>query len=502
MLANKNVMKTKNTIYLNKRMHEGREYCVLYFRKDNEVLRRIEQNSWIRWIPEIKGYAVLYQSNTLGLLFDLFADIAYISKKYYQAELRGNTGETVIGDSVYFNGILRPKKKVGVIMLVPYKKDSERLILVKYKYSTSVNGLLVKNDYAQWNQSLKYFTLKPNLSVLTKFIDSVSYELKIRLHNELTIKDHSLKQKLYEQEYIKDISFKSVPIEFLKYMHLKGYSDNTIATYYYFVLRFINCYKQNKIEEINNFRSDIINKYHELMQGEKDYSFATLNQSVNAIKLYYKGYAKRELDIKDVVRPKIGKQLPKVWSKEEIAMLFGSVENIKHKALLALLYGSGLRIGETLNLRVNDIDSHRMRIRILAGKGNKDRYSIIGSFILNTLREYYKEYKPTEYLFEGQFGGKYSATSAGRVLANAIQKSGVPRRGGLHSLRHSFATHLLESGTDIRYIQELLGHNSSKTTDIYTHVSNKHLRDIKSPLDDLDNKKDVNLAKKQRPKKK
>ena len=150
-----------------------------------------------------------------------------------------------------------------------------------------------------------------------------------------------------------------------------------------------------------------------------------------------------------------------------------------------ILYGSGLRIGEVLKLKITDIDSKRMQIRILGGKSKKDRYSILAQSQLNILREYYKQYRPQSYLFEGQFGGQYSATSAGNILKKAIVRSGVPKRGGLHSLRHSFATHLLESGTDLRYIQELLGHSSSKTTEIYTHVSNKYLQQIKSPLDDL-----------------
>lgn len=385
-------------------------------------------------------------------------------------------------------------------MLVPYKKNDERLIIIKYKYNKKANQVLVNNQYARWNSIVKDFTLLPKLSILYYFIDSVSGDLKIRLHNELKITDHRIIQKLFEQEYVKDRFFKSGPLAFLKFMQLKGYSENTINTYYYFVLRFINCYKHNSIDEINNFDSEVINKYHKLMQGEKAYSFATINQSVNAIKLYYRGYVKRELEVNEVICPKVGKQLPKVWSKEEISRLLQSTENSKHKALLSLLYGSGLRIGEVLNLKSNDIDSKRMRIRILAGKGKKDRYSIFGSAILDTLRDYYKEYKPTHYLFEGQFGGKYSATSAGRVLKKAIEQSGVPKRGGLHSLRHSFATHLLESGTDIRYIQELLGHSSSKTTDIYTYVSNRYLEMIKSPLDDLIIKKEVKLASEQQTK--
>ena len=208
-------------------------------------------------------------------------------------------------------------------------------------------------------------------------------------------------------------------------------------------------------------------------------------QVVNAIKLYYKGYLKRELQLEHIIRPKTAKTLPKVWSKTEMAQLLNSIDNLKHKTLLSLLYGSGLRIGEVLKLRIEDVDSKRMRLRILGAKGKKDRYSIIGPKVLTLLREYYKAYQPKKLLFAGQFGGQYSPTSAGKILLKAIEISGVPKRGGLHSLRHSFATHLLEAGTDLRYIQELLGHSSSTTTEIYTHVSNKHLSQIKSPLDDL-----------------
>ncbi len=478
-------MNSKPVIYLNERTYSNVDYCVLLFKPNDVLLERIANNSWIAWHPEMKVYTAPVKSNTIGLIKDVFDDIAIVSTKYYQATLKGNVESTVIGNTVYFNGILEAQEKAGVIMLVPYKDDNERCIIIKYKYSNKVNQILVRNPFTQWNKTLKDFTIVPKLSMIHQFVESVSDKLKIRLHNELKIRDHAINQKLFEQEYIKDRFFKSVPIDFLKYMQLKGYSNNTIGTYYYFVLRFINCYKQNTINEINGFETEVINKYHELMQGEKNYSFSTLNQSINAIKLYYKGYVKRDMDLHEVVRPKVGKQLPKVWSKEEIARILHHVDNIKHKALLALIYGSGLRIGEALNLKIDDIDSKRMRIRILAGKGRKDRYSILGESILVILRDYYKEYKPTKFLFEGQFGGKYSSTSAGKVLAQAIEKSGVSKRGGLHSLRHSFATHLLESGTDIRYIQELLGHSSSKTTDIYTHVSNKYLQNIKSPLDDI-----------------
>ncbi len=475
----------KPIIYLNKQKDSDEDICVLYFKSNDAILKRIQDNSWIIWNPKLKKYTVKSLPQTVGLIIDLFEDIAVVNIKYYQAILKNHTEEVVIGNATYFNSVLESIEKLGVIMLVPYKKDGIRLLIIKYKYSRIINQILVANEYAEWNSELKEFTLKPSVRLLYSFVKSTSDKLKIRIHNELKVVDFRILQLLFEQNYVKDINFKQVPIEYLKYMLLKAYSINTIKTYYYFVLRLLNCYRQNSLSQINLFSSSVINEYHQMMLGEKTYSYLTVNQSISAIKLYYQGYLKRDVELQDVIRPKTGRQLPKVWNKEEMCKILNAAENIKHKTLLSLIYGSGLRIGETLNLKLKDIDSKRMQIRIAGGKGNKDRYTLLAKSVLELLRTYFKEYRPKEYLFEGQFGGKYSPTSAGKVLAKTIKKSGVPKRGGLHSLRHSFATHLLESGTDLRYIQELLGHSSSKTTEIYTHVSNKYLQQIKSPLDDL-----------------
>lgn len=265
-----------------------------------------------------------------------------------------------------------------------------------------------------------------------------------------------------------------------------GYSLNTIHTYHYFLLRYINAYKRVSIETIGEFGQEKINDYHRIMKEDKNYSTTTINQSVNAIKLYYLKVLKRDMVFEEVERPKREKTLPKVWSADEVQRIMSCVDNIKHKALLSLIYGGGMRIGEALSLKVHDINSKTMRVRINQAKGKKDRYTLLGHNSLKLLREYVKEFNPGEYLFEGQFGGKYSSSSIGKVLDKAIKKSGVAKRGGLHVLRHSFATHMLESGTDIRYIQDLLGHYSSTTTEIYTHVSNKYLDNLKSPMDDLD----------------
>lgn len=476
----------KTVIYLNQVKSKGEDVALLYFQHDDSVVLRINSNNWIKWDDELLAYTVQITPRTVPLLHDLFSDIAIISLKYYQANLRESSGEIVIGKTSYFKGVLQPATKEGSITLVPYKQRGKRLIVIKYNNNSKINKVLENNRFIFWNKELKLFVIEPNVVLLVKFLKSITPKLQVKLQNELIIRDYRILQLLYEQGYVKDYNFKSCPEEYLKHLILKGYSNNTNNTYYYFLLRYINTYRQASIEQINAFSSEVINNYHQQMLAEKKYAEQTINQSVNAIKYYYTNILNKTVELQQVVRPKIGRKLPKIWSKEEIGKILSATNNVKHKALLSLIYGSGLRIGEALSLTAENIDSKRMQINIFKGKGKKDRVTIMSQTTLNILREYYKEFRPKEYLFEGQYGGKYSACSAGKVLAKAIRKSKVRKRGGLHSLRHSFATHLLESGTDLRYIQELLGHNSSRTTEIYTHVSQKYIQNIKSPLDDIE----------------
>lgn len=193
-----------------------------------------------------------------------------------------------------------------------------------------------------------------------------------------------------------------------------------------------------------------------------------------------------KINIDQIHRPKREKTLPNVLSKEEVKQLLEAHSNLKHKTMLSLIYSCGLRCGELLALKPVHIDSKRNIVLLKNSKGKKDRIVPLSGKILEMLRDYYKLYKPTTYLFEGQtIGTPYDARSLQLVLKQALQKTGTTKPVTLHWLRHSYATHLLESGTDLRYIQELLGHNSSKTTEIYTHVSTKSIQQIKSPFDDL-----------------
>jgi|TARA_R110002020_G_scaffold2517_3_gene12039 integrase/recombinase XerD len=231
--------------------------------------------------------------------------------------------------------------------------------------------------------------------------------------------------------------------------------------------------------------------YHQITKYK--ISESAQNTLINAIKAYYEHVLGRERTIYDIQRPKKSLTLPNVLSQEEIKAILCSVENIKHRAVLMLIYSAGLRISEAinlsseyLNLRKRDIHSDDGYIFIKGGKGKKDRKTVLSPILLVMLREYYKAYKPSYWLFEGQEGGQYSATSIQAVFRRAIKNSNSNPWATVHTLRHSFATHLLQKGTNLRYVQALLGHESSKTTEIYTHVLSISNKNIQSPLDGID----------------
>jgi site-specific recombinase XerD len=211
-----------------------------------------------------------------------------------------------------------------------------------------------------------------------------------------------------------------------------------------------------------------------------------IHSRINAVKFYFEQTLHHEkILFEDIPRPKKRSILPKVLSKKDIAKIFAQVDNLKHLVMLKLCYGMGLRVSEIVNLKITDIDSDRMLVHIEAAKGKKDRYVTLPNSVLEELRIYFTEYRPRNYLFEGQYGGQYSARSAQAVFKTAMRKAKINKTVGIHGLRHSYATHLMEAGTDMLFIQKLLGHKDIKTTEIYAKVSNRHLGKVKSPLDDF-----------------
>ena len=240
------------------------------------------------------------------------------------------------------------------------------------------------------------------------------------------------------------------------------------------------------IKAIADLTNEDVIKYNNEFIIKNKLSASYQNQITNAIKLYFRTIKYTKIEIDKIHRPKRAKVLPNVLSKEEVKAILEAHSNNKHKMMLSLIYSCGLRSGELLALKPIHIDSKRNIVLLKNAKGQKDRITPLSPKILEMLRTYFKEYRPIIYLFEGQKAGMpYDARSLQLVLKQALRKTKITKPVTLHWLRHSYATHLLESGTDLRYIQELLGHSSSKTTEIYTHVSTKSIQQIKSPFDDL-----------------
>lgn len=231
---------------------------------------------------------------------------------------------------------------------------------------------------------------------------------------------------------------------------------------------------------------DQIIQFLRYLVNERKVSVSYQNQSINAIKFYYERVMNGNRKLYHIDRPREEETLPEVMSEEEVAALLKSINNLKHLAIIMTIYSGGLRISEAVNLKIKDIDSKRMQIRVEQSKGKKDRYTLLGTTTLKVLRKYVAEYKPVLWLFEGEPGGRYSVSSIRQVFYAAVKAAGIKKKVSVHTLRHSFATHLLEAGTDMRYIQSLLGHQSSKTTEIYTHITTKGFETIKNPLDKLD----------------
>lgn len=263
-------------------------------------------------------------------------------------------------------------------------------------------------------------------------------------------------------------------------MLIQRYSQNSIKTYAGCVSSFLEIFKKYNPE---NITIDLIEKYIHWLISKKKISASYQKQMLFAIVKFYKLVFDKEIDLYAFYPKRQEHKLPVYLSAIEINGMIRITENLKHKTVISLLYGCGLRLSELLNLKLTDINSNTMTITIRESKGNKDRLVMLPEKLLPLLRNYYIKYKPETWLLEGQSGGRYAAKSVQLVIKKAAENAGIKSTVTPHKLRHSFATHLLENGTDIRFIQELLGHNSIKTTEIYTHLTDISKSKIKSPLD-------------------
>jgi integrase/recombinase XerD len=266
-------------------------------------------------------------------------------------------------------------------------------------------------------------------------------------------------------------------------MRLRNYSNKTIKAYVS-CIRLLVRYIRPK--HPRNATNDDLRSFLLFLIEHEHYASATINQVINALRLLYVDLYRKPMALGKLPRPKKERKLPVVLSENEVRRLFDGLPNLKHKAMLMLVYSAGLRVGEVVRLCWEDLDEERCMIHIRGAKGKKDRYTILSRVVMQSLQAYWNVYQPREWLFEGDRRGKpYAIRSAQNVFERAAQRAGISKHVSMHSLRHAFATHMLEHGTDLRYIQDLLGHESIKTTEIYTHVSKRKVAQLQSPIEHL-----------------
>lgn len=265
-------------------------------------------------------------------------------------------------------------------------------------------------------------------------------------------------------------------------MVLRRYSDSTQRSYRQMFRAFLKAMYPMPLRQIS--KEDIM-AYQAQLVLQKNVSGSYQNQSINAIKFYYEQVLGLPTEYYHLERPLKEQKLPTVFTRGEVADLLKNAGNLKHRTILTLIYSAGLRISEAVQMEIKDIDSENMRIWVRGAKGKKDRITVLSPTMLALLRDYYRQERPSRYLFEGPDHAQYSVSSIRAIFHRAKKRAKVKTPGTVHTLRHSFATHLLENGTNLRYIQQLLGHSSSRTTEIYTHVCNTNLAQITSPLETL-----------------
>lgn len=377
--------------------------------------------------------------------------------------------------------------------LIISKKAQHRqqeVLCLQFERNEALNRLIRPLKGLRWSKTLCswYLPSRPGLmEELNRLLENkavlVGAESGIRPQGKIEAEPEGHKGEALKKAELLDEEKQEQVRRFVAWMRSKRYSDSTIKTYTEALRCFLLFFAGRRVEEIENADLIHFNNVYILNQG---LSASFQNQVVNAVKLFYRTVEGRKLDPELVHRPKRARVLPNVLSKEEVKAILEAPYNLKHKAMLCLIYSCGLRCGELLRLKLSEVDSKRGLLLIKQSKGRKDRVVPLSLRILDLLRDYYKAYRPKTWLFEGQIkGAPYDERSLQNVLKQAVQKAGIVKAVSLHWLRHSYATHLLEAGTDLRYIQELLGHSRSSTTEIYTHVSRKQLLSIRSPFDSL-----------------
>lgn len=378
------------------------------------------------------------------------------------------------------------------VVLHPLEVDAKPMVRISVPKDLTKQSLgeVLEPLGAYYDEHWKAFLIpacRGIVSCLFKAIKPIAWVDYSAYHKNSRSKPASAPELAKEKPYQPSQPLPSQHQEALKafshFLDARGYAINTKRTYLSMISCMLEWFSDRQIDELEN--ADL-NRFFSQYVVANGYSTSFQRQMIGAIKLFYRKRPEALLDLERVRYPRKSQPLPKILSVEEIGALLSKLTNLKHRSLVALQYGCGLRVSELLSLRLEDLWLEEGLLFIRNSKGNKDRRVKLSAKLKEVIQQYLKAYAPETLLFEGQNGGQYSASSVNQVLKQAAQAAGIKRQVSSHMLRHSYATHLMDRGIDLRIIQELLGHKSSRTTEIYTHVSQRLILDTPSPFDFLD----------------
>lgn len=459
-------------------IEDNGSFISLVFPYDNRIISKVRSFDGAYWNRAAKAWYIPNNEKILKELEHSFPDLEFDdSLKTFS---QGNP----------HNSPVEPLPERKTVVITKTKIDKIRYLIIKPGTDETIVSITKSIEGARYDPSREGWLIKnksENLRLIFKAFKGFAWVDANAVFEEAIIQPKVQKKSVPSSRVslpeLNEENAKKLVI-FSDWIKSTRYSSSTLKTYTDSLRTFFRYLNNKPTGEITNQDLIDFNNHYILKNG---YSASFQNQVINAIKLFFKKMEQRKLDIENIQRPRREKKLPNVLSRQEVERLINATsDNIKNRAMLSLIYSCGLRRGELLNLKLTDVDSDRGLLIIRNAKGKKDRVCPLSVKTIVLLRNYYKKERPVTFLFEGWKAGlKYSPRSLEEVMKKCVKLAAINKPVTLHWLRHSYATHLLESGTDLRTIQEVLGHKSSKTTEQYTHVSTRLIQQIRSPFDDL-----------------
>lgn len=431
------------TVIAKRVLHKGIQRIALEFSRDEEIMKLIRKADGVRWSATMKCWHMPDTEESIHFIKNL---------KKINLQMTENESEKQC--------------------FLKIERDSLKRIRLTFRYSKELVSLIKEFELYYYDKEGKCWTVPHTENILER--------LRVFCLNnnwKFEYVDIYSDQKVISRSKVDDVI---IPVCYIEQLKILRYSEYTLRNYCSAFKEYLSFFKGQSAESLSQHQ---IEKFLLYLIEDRHVSASYQNISINAIKFYYEKVLNNDRITVNIKRPVREKLLPEVLTEGEVELLINCTENLKHRCILMTLYSAGLRLGEVVKLKISDIDSKRMLILVRGGKGKKDRYTLLSENLLRLLKQYYLKERPKEWLFQGTFGGQYSMQSVQQIMADAVKRAGIRKHATVHTLRHSFATHLLENGTDLRYIQSILGHNSIKTTEIYTHITSKGIQGIVNPMD-------------------